>query len=122
MAQIRRSSHGTGGTDSRGSERSSTGSLIEEILMLLHPLAASTSTGVVGYVTQSSALTGSATVSQSSTSGPPSTHSLGTCTWYLDSGTSFHMTPHSTHLSSMHPSYHHLTIQIANGSPLSIAG
>jgi hypothetical protein len=32
------------------------------------------------------------------------------------------MTPHSAHLSSMRPSYRHLTVQIADGSPLSVAG
>jgi hypothetical protein len=30
------------------------------------------------------------------------------------------MTPHSTHLSSMRPSYHHLTVQTVDGSPLSV--
>jgi hypothetical protein len=89
--------------------------------MLLCRLAASTSVGVVGSVTQFSALTGSTTASQSSTSGPPSARSLGTCLWYLDSGASFHMTHHSVHLSSMRPSYRHLTIQTVDGSPLSIA-
>jgi hypothetical protein len=64
--------------------------------MLLRCLAASTSVGVVGSVTQFFALTGSATTSQSSTSGPPSAPSPGTCPWYFDSGASFHMTPHST--------------------------
>jgi hypothetical protein len=46
--------------------------------MLLRCLAASTSTRVVGTVTQSFALTGSATASQSSTLGPPTTSSPGT--------------------------------------------
>jgi hypothetical protein len=69
--------------------------------MLLHRLAASTSTGVVGTVTQSSALIGSATASQSSTLGPPTAPSPGTYSWYLDFDASFHMTPHSAHLSSL---------------------
>jgi hypothetical protein len=30
------------------------------------------------------------------------------------------MTPHSAHLSSMRPSYRHLTVQTVDGSPLSI--
>jgi hypothetical protein len=72
-AQVHRSTHGTSGTGSEGSERSSTGSETQEILMLLHRLAASTSTGAVGTVTQSSALIGSATASQSSTLRPPVT-------------------------------------------------
>jgi hypothetical protein len=63
--------------------------------MLLRCLAASTSVGVVGSVTQFFALTGSATTSQSSTLGPPSAPSLSTCPWYFDSSASFHMTPHS---------------------------
>jgi hypothetical protein len=67
--------------------------------MLLHRLAASTSIGVVGTVTQSYLLIGSATASQSSTLGPPTTPSPGTYSWYLDYGASFHMTPHSAHLS-----------------------
>jgi hypothetical protein len=100
-AQAHCSSQGTGGTGSRGSEKSSTGSETQEILMLLRRLAASTSTGVVGTVTQSSALIGSATASQSSTLGPPTAPSLSTYSWYLDFDASFHMTPHSAHLSSL---------------------
>jgi hypothetical protein len=50
-AQARCSSQGTGGTGSGGSERSSAGSETQEILMLLHRLMTSTSTGVVGTVT-----------------------------------------------------------------------
>jgi hypothetical protein len=46
--------------------------------MLLRRLAASTSSGDVGSMTQPSTLTGSATASQSSALGPPSTPSPGT--------------------------------------------
>jgi hypothetical protein len=88
----------------------------QEILMLLHRLAASTSSGVVDSVTQPSALLGSATASQSSALGPPSAPP-GTDPWCLDSGTSFYMTPHSAHLS-----YHHCTVHTVDGSPLSVAG
>jgi hypothetical protein len=49
-AQTHRSSQGTG---SVGSERSSAGSETQKILMLLHRLVASTSTGAVGTVTLS---------------------------------------------------------------------
>jgi hypothetical protein len=73
--------------------------------MLLHHLAASMSSGVVGSVTQPSALIGSATASPPSTLGPPSAPSSGTYPWYLDSCASFHMTPHYAHLSSLRPSY-----------------
>jgi hypothetical protein len=69
--------------------------------MLLSHLAASTSTGAVGTMTQSSALIGSATASQSSTLGRLTVPSPGTYSCYLDSGASFHMTPHSAHLSSL---------------------
>jgi hypothetical protein len=100
-AQAHRSSQGTGGTGSGGYERSSIGSETREILMLLHRLAASTSTGDVGTVTQSSTLIGSAPTSQSSTLGPPTTPSPGTYSWYLDSCASFHMTHHSADLSSL---------------------
>jgi hypothetical protein len=90
--------------------------------MLLHRLAACTSTGAVGTVTQSSALIGSATASQSSTLGPPTAPSPGTYSWYLDSGASFHMTPHSVHLSSLRPSSRHCIVHTADGFPLSVAG
>jgi hypothetical protein len=73
-------------------------------------------------VTQSSALIGSATTSQSSTLGPPTAPSPGTYSWYLDSGASFLMTPHSTRLSSLRPSSHHCIVHTADGSPLSVAG
>jgi hypothetical protein len=117
-AQAHRSSQGTG---SGGSERSSASSETQEILMLLRRLAASTSTGVVGTVTQSSALTGSATASQSSALGPPTAPSPDTYPWYLDYGASFHMTPHSARLSSLRPSYCHCIVHTVNGSPLSVA-
>jgi hypothetical protein len=77
-AQSCRSSQHTGGTSSGGSERSYAGSETQKILMLLRRLAASTSIGVVGTVTQSSALLGSATASQSSTLGPPTVPSPST--------------------------------------------
>jgi hypothetical protein len=32
--------------------------------------------------------------------------------WYLYSGGSFYTTPHSVHLSSPHPSYRHLIVQV----------
>jgi hypothetical protein len=76
-AQTHRPSQGIGGTASGGSERSSAGSETQEILMLLRHLAASTSTGAIGTVTQSSALIGSATTSQSSTLGPLTAPSPG---------------------------------------------
>jgi hypothetical protein len=86
--------------------------------MLLHRLGASMPSGAVGSVTQSSTLTGSATASLSSTLGPPSAPSPSTYHWYLDSGTSIHMTPHSAHLSSLHPSYRHCIVHTTNGPPL----
>jgi hypothetical protein len=89
--------------------------------MLLHHRAASTSSGSAGSVTHPSTPTGSALASQSFALGPPSTPP-GTGPWYLDSGASFHMTPHSTHLSALHPSYRHCTVHTTDGSPLSIAG
>jgi hypothetical protein len=117
-AQARRSSQGTG---SGGSERSYAGSETQEILMLLRRLAASTSSGAAGTVTQSSAFIGSVTVSQSSTLGPPTTPSPGTYSWYLDSGASFHMTSHSAYLSSLRHSSRHCIVHTADGSPLSVA-
>jgi hypothetical protein len=112
-AQACRSSQGTGGTSSGGFKRSSIGSETQEILMLLHRLAAFTLSGAVGSVTQPSTLIGPAITSQSSTLGPHSAPSLCTNPWYLDYGTSFLMTPHSAHLSSLRPSYRHCTVHIA---------
>jgi hypothetical protein len=62
-AQAHCSSQGTGGTDSERSERSYAGSETQEIFILLRCLAASTSTGAVGTVTQTSALISSAPTS-----------------------------------------------------------
>jgi hypothetical protein len=84
--------------------------------MLLRRLEASMSSGAVGSMTKSSALTGSATASQSSTLGPPSTPCPGTDPWYLDSGASFHMIPHFAHLFALHLSYHHCTVHTVDGS------
>jgi hypothetical protein len=120
-AQTCYSSQGIGDSDSEGSKRISAGLGTQEFLMLLHPLATSTSLGAIGFVTQPSALTSFATASQSFTLGPHSTP-LGTYPWYLDSDASFHMTPHSTHLSSLWPSYQHCTIHTADGSSLSVVG
>jgi hypothetical protein len=116
-ARACRSSQGTGGSSSGGSERSSAGSETQEFLMLLHRLAISMLSGVVGSMTQPSALTCSATASQSSILGPPSTLCPGTYPWYLDSSASFHMTPHSGYLSSLRPSYWHCTVHTANEFP-----
>jgi hypothetical protein len=121
-AQAHHSSQGTGGSSSEGSERSSVGSETQELLILLYHLATSTSSGVVGSVTQPSALIGSATASQSSTFEPPSAPSTDTYPWYLDSYASFHITFHSAYLSSLRHSYRHCTVLTTDGSPLSIAG
>jgi hypothetical protein len=119
--QTRHSSQGTSGTGSGESERSSVDLETQEILMLLRRLVASTSSGAVGSVTQPSAPTGSATVSQSSALGPPYVPSPDTGPWYLDYGASFHMSPHSTHLSALCP-YRHCIVHTADGFPLSIPG
>jgi hypothetical protein len=114
-AQAHHSSQGTDGTGSGGSHRSSAGSETQEIIMLLHRLAASTSSGAVRSMTQPSALTGAANASQSSAPSP------GNDPWYLDSDASFHMAPHSAHLSALRP-YRHCTVHTADGSSLSVAG
>jgi hypothetical protein len=53
--------------------------------------------------------------------GPPSAASPDTYPWYLNSDASFHMIPHSAHLSSIHPSYRHCIVHTVDGSPLSVA-
>jgi hypothetical protein len=90
--------------------------------MLLHHLTTSTSSGAASSVTQPSAPIGSATASQSFALGPPSAPSLGTDPSYLDSDASFDMTPHSTYLSDLRPSYRHCTVHTADGSPLFVVG
>jgi hypothetical protein len=92
-------------------------------LLLSWQVAHATSSPYDLYVARSEqfALTCSAIVSQSSTSGSPSAPSPDTCPSYLDFGASFHMASHFTHLSSLCPS-RHLTVQTTNGSPLSVAG
>jgi hypothetical protein len=90
--------------------------------MLLHRLAASTSSRAIGSVTQAFALTGFPTSSQSFTLGPPYAPSPGTYPWYLDFDASFHVTPHSAHLSSLHPSYQYCNIPTTDVSPLFVAG
>jgi hypothetical protein len=98
---------------------SSTGSGTQEIFMLLCHLAASTSTGAVGTVTQSSSLTGSTTTTTTTTTlGQHTAHSSDTYPWYLDSSASFYMTPHSAHLSSLRSSYCHYIVHTADGFPL----
>jgi hypothetical protein len=68
-ARAHRSSEGTCGTGSVGSERSSVGSETQEILMLLHCLVASTPLGAPSSVTQPFAPTTSAIASQYSALG-----------------------------------------------------
>jgi hypothetical protein len=104
-----------------GSKRSSTTSETQKMFMLLHRLATSTSLGVVGFVTQPSALTGSATASRLSTSEPPSAPSPSTYPWILDFSASFYVILHSAHLFSL-CSARHLSIHTADGSPLSVVG
>jgi hypothetical protein len=84
--------------------------------MLLRRIVTFMSLGAAGSMTQPSGPISSATASQSSAPSPGTDH------WYLDSSASFHMTPHSSHLSALHPSYHHCTVHIIDGSPLSVAG
>jgi hypothetical protein len=62
-AQARHSLQGTGSTSFGGSEKSSAGLETQEIIMLLHRLAAYTSSGAAGSMTQPSTTTGSATAS-----------------------------------------------------------
>ena len=99
------------------SQRSSTDSVNQEMLMLLRRLAASSPSGTASVVTLLSGSPGSAAASQSSTQGPP-----GTNTWILDSGASFHMTPDRTFLSSIQSPSQSLTVHTADGSSLSVAG
>ena len=71
------------------SQKSSTDPVTQEMLMLLRRLAASSPSGTASIATLPAGSPGSAAASQSSTQGSP-----GTNTWILDSGASFHMTPH----------------------------
>lgn len=72
-------------------------------------------------MTQSSAPTGSVVGSLSSTKGP-SPYTLGTCLWILDSGASFHMSPHCTRLLFMNPSSRSLNVHTIDRSPFYVFG
>ena len=98
--------------DSGGSSDSREGSLEkvhQEMLTLLRRLAASApSSGSAGSAGQ--------------TSGPPPHSSSGTTLpWILDSGASFHMTPHTHHLRAVNSVPSPLTVQTADGTCLPVA-
>ena len=98
--------------DSGGSSNSREGSLEkvhQEMLTLLRRLTASApSSGSAGSAGQ--------------TSGPPPHSSSGTSLpWILDSGASFHMTPHRDHLCAVNSVPSPLTVQTADGTSLSVA-
>jgi hypothetical protein len=86
--------------------------------MLLRRIAPSAPTGAIGSITPTPAL--SATTSQPSTEGSPSTSCISP--WILDSGASFHMTSDRTCLSAICPSPIPLIVQTTNGSSLLIVG
>jgi hypothetical protein len=77
-AQTGSSSQGTGRVGTGGHQRISS-TIEDQLLMLLYRLAASTPIGAAGSVTPPFAPICSAAASQSSTKGPPSTPTLGTC-------------------------------------------
>ena len=83
----------------------------QDILRLKRLLAASgsPSTGTVGSV-----------IDASRTEQPPSTQS-GTSSWVLDSGASFHMSSHSSNLSSLKSLDFPVHVLTADGTPLSVA-
>ena len=98
--------------DSGGSSNSREGSLEkvhQEMLTLLRRLTDSApSSGSAGSAGQ--------------TSGPPPHSSSGTSLpWILDSGASFHMTPHRDHLCAVNSVPSPLTVQTADGTSLSVA-
>ena len=78
-AQAHCSSRAASGAGVGGFKRNSASLDTQEILMLLRGLVASTPSGAAGFVTQSSAPTGSAAASQSSTEGSRSISTPGTC-------------------------------------------
>lgn len=80
---------------------------IVELKLLL--AASDSSTGTAGFVTRAS-----------SVKRPPSTQ-LGTSTWVLDSGASFHMSSDSSVLSSLRPLDHPINVLTADGTPLPVA-
>ena len=112
----------TGGSGSGSPQRSSADSETQEIIRLLSRLVTSTSPGAAGSVTQPSAPIDSATASQSSALGSPSTSTPGICPWILDSGASFHMTPDCTCLSSIRSPPGSPTVHTADGSSLPVVG
>jgi hypothetical protein len=120
-----RSSQVTPGSSPKSTGSSSQKSIgssdTQEILMLLRRLTASASTGSAGSVALPSAQSGSV-VSGSHSSNEGSSSASGTFPWILDSGASFHMTPNRSHLSSIRSPLVPITVQTADGTPLSVVG
>ncbi|BAH91807.1 Os02g0616666 [Oryza sativa Japonica Group] len=105
-------SHRTSQGSRQGSSQSSSQQITsteQELVRLLRRLMTTASTSTHGSAAQASSLP------------PPPPSSSGILSsWFLDSGASFHMTPDSTHLSSMSPPDTPLTVQTANGTSLPV--
>nr|ADB85365.1 putative retrotransposon protein [Phyllostachys edulis] len=100
---LRRGGRPPKGTSGFSSERSSGASDTQELLTLLHRMAAFAPFGFAGSAVQSSS------------ERPPSTSSSSSIShWILVSGASFHMTSDSTSLTSISPLAAPITVQIAD--------
>ena len=108
---LRKARSSSSGTPSSTSIASAIALTEQDILQLKRLLAASSSssTGIAGSVTGASR-----------TEQPPSTQS-GTSPWVLDSGASFHMSSHSSTLSSLRSLDSPVHVFTADGTPLSVA-
>ena len=71
-------------------------------------------------LTTAAQVSGHGTTAQASSSAPPP--SSISSPWFLDSGASFHMTPHATHLSSLSSSDPPIFVRTANGTSLPVVG
>ncbi|CAD6202522.1 unnamed protein product [Miscanthus lutarioriparius] len=97
----RRSFQGSGGSSTSQSTRS-VSAAEQEVLALFHRL------------TTTAQASGHGTTAQASSSTPPP--SGISSPWFLDSGASFHMTPHATHLSSLSSPDPPISVRTADGT------
>ena len=107
----RRSFQGSGGSSTSQSTRS-VSAAEQEVLALFRRLTTAAQA--------SAQASGHGTTAQASSSAPPP--SSISSPWFLDSGASFHMTPHATHLSSLSSPDPPISVRTADVTSLPVAG
>ena len=91
----------------------------QEVLALFRRLTIAAQASAPGTTAQSASET---TAQASCSAPPPPPPPSGTSSpWFLDSGASFHMTPHATHLSSLFSPDPPISVRTADGTSLPVA-